>query len=390
MYLTKSRWFGLMFAAALALWMLTACGSSGESTPAPASDPTALATAVAENSPTPTAVVPTLTPLPPPAIPPTPTPAPTVEPTSTPSPSGDASGDGGIPAISGWPTPPEATEVEIDGDTLSFRVPLSLVEVAEFYRSTYEELGLDTGCLDDVADYTSVSCSFSNGDITVSFFAYEGFDGTEVEIQVIDYSLEESVDSGELGVEEEDGLPLPDDHTGYTSEGSEFRRTVAFFSPSDLQTLVAFYQTELTSRGWTQDDPDQTPDGATLRFSGPEGELVVTLQSGDETEGVLTQRNPTAAAEAGVLPPPGQARLYLVSFSQDELSVTIDGQTIQVPAEAGMESPDDAPMLDLAPGTYAVATTVGGNSVTDEIAVGPDETWALLLDEMGALPMQMY
>jgi hypothetical protein len=167
-------------------------------------------------------------------------------------------------------------------------------------------------------------------------------------------------------------------------------RTVAYFSPSSLETLVELTQTELAARGWTEEDSNQTEDSATFTFSGPDGQLNVTLQAGDETEVVMTQRNRAAAEEAGILPPAGQARLYLVNFSTDELTVVIDGQTILVPPEAGMESPDDAPTLDLAPGTYDVTTTAGGSSVTDEITIGADESWALLLDEMGALPLQMY
>lgn len=314
----------------------------------------------------------------------------TIDLSNAPSLAGNASDDGVGFTIADWPTPPDATNVEVSGDTLSFTVPLSLTEVAEFYRPTYESMDLGTSCLDDVADYTSVSCSFSNGDITVSFFAYEGFDGTEVEIQVINYALEASVDSGELGVEEEDGLPLPDDYSGYSSESSDFLQTLTFTSPSSVEALVTFMQTELAGRGWTEEDFDQIGDGVTLSFSGPDGQLIVTLQAGDETEVVMTRRDRTAAEEAGILPPAGQARLYLVNFSTDELTVVIDGQTIQVPPEAGMESPDDAPTLDLAPGTYDVTTTVGGSSVTDEITIGADETWALLLDEMGALPLQMY
>jgi hypothetical protein len=72
------------------------------------------------------------------------------------------------------------------------------------------------------------------------------------------------------------------------------------------------------------------------------------------------------------------------------MTVTIDGEAIDVPPGAGMDSPDDAPQLDLPPGTYDVITEVSGSSVTDEITVGPDETWALLLDEEGALPLEMY
>ena len=320
----------------------------------------------------------------------------TIDLSSAPSLAGATNDEGSAPAgvtIADWPTPPDATEVDVSGDTLSFKTALTLVDVAEFYRPTYESMDLDTSCLDDVADYTSVSCSFSNGDITVSFFAFEGFDATEVEIEVINYALGSSADSddsGELGVEDEDGLPLPDDHSGYSAESGEFRRMVALSSPSDLATLVEFFETELASRDWTLDDAEETETETILRFSGADGELVVTLLAGDETEVVLVQRNPAAAEEAGVLPPAGQARLYLVNFTEDELTVTIDGETIQVPPSAGMESPDDAPQIDLSPGTYDVTTEVGGSSVTDEIVVGPDETWALLLDEQGALPMQMY
>ena len=31
-----------------------------------------------------------------------------------------------------------------------------------------------------------------------------------------------------------------------------------------------------------------------------------------------------------------------------------------------------------------------GSSVTDQITIGADETWGLLLDEQGTLPLQMY
>jgi hypothetical protein len=90
------------------------------------------------------------------------------------------------------------------------------------------------------------------------------------------------------------------------------------------------------------------------------------------------------------LPPAGLARIYLVNFSDDELIVTINDQVITVAAEAGMESPDDAPNLDLPPGTYEVTTEVSGSSVTDEVTIGSDESWGLLLDEQGALPVQIY
>lgn len=309
-----------------------------------------------------------------------------VEEEATPAPVAGAAGL----TIADMPTPPEAYDVAVNGNNLSFKAPLTLAEVAAFYHSVYQELELDTDCLEDVADYTSVSCSFSDGDVTVSFFAFEGFDDTEVEIEVINYALEQPDDDGELGVVDEEGLPLPDDHTGYTSEGGTFARTVTVSSPSDLDTLLAFFEAELDSRGWTLDDSELADDAATLRYSGPDGELVVELQAGDETEVVLTQRNREAAEEAGILPPAGQVRLYFVNFSDGPLTVEIDGQVVEVPFDPSMESETDAPSLELAPGTYDVITTVDGVSVTDELTFDADEVWGLLLDSQGALPLIIF
>lgn len=297
--------------------------------------------------------------------------------------------------IADWPTPPDATEVDVSGDTLTFHSALSLVELAEFYRPTFELMELGASCLDDVAEYTSISCSYGNGDITVNFFAFEGFDDSEVEIEFTNYALESPTDSGsagtgELGVTEEDGLPLPDDYMGYSSESGEYRRVLTTTSPSDVDTLVTFFETELGARGWTLDDSNQTDTTTTLTFSGAEGELIVTLQSGDTTDIVLTTKNRDAAEAAGILPPAGQARVYLINFSEDVLSVTIDGQTFDLAPGAGMESIDDATSMDLAPGTYDVTITVGGESTTDTITVGADETWDVLLDVQGPLALQMF
>lgn len=382
MHFNTWRWMVLLLSTGLLLGTLAACGgaSKGAASPTAPSTPPATATAA---PPTATPAPPTATPLPP-----TPTPLPTDTPAAEETSAVD--GDSVAITVADWPTPPDATEIEISDETLSFKTALLLTDVAEFYRPVYESQGLDASCLEDVGDYTSVSCSYSNGDMTVSFFAFEGFNNTEVEIEIVNYGQQSSDDTGELGVTEEEGLPLPDDHTGYSSEGGEFRRMIALSSPSDVATLVAFFQSELANRGWTLDDSEETAAETVLRFSGSDGELVVTLTPGDESEAVLVQRNQAAAEEAGVLPPAGQARLYLVNFTTEALTVAIDGQTIEVSPNAGMESPSDAPMLDLPPGTYAVTTTAGGNSITDEIVVGPDESWGLLLDEFGALPVQLY
>jgi len=306
-------------------------------------------------------------------------------------PSGDTPGF----TINDWPVPDEATEVNRSGDTLSYKTTLKLADIAEFYRPTYELLELDTDCLDSAAEYTSMSCSLSNGDLSINFFAFEGFDQSEVEISFTNYawgstttgSSSSGNDDGVLTAVDEDGLPIPDDYTSLSSEGGEFRRTVIATSPSDPAILQQFFETELVAEGWEL----ESGGNAGLTFSGADGTLTVTFNpAGNETEVTLTLKNPAAATAAGILPPDGQARLYLINFSEEDLSVTINGQEIKIAAGAGMDSPEDAPKLDLPPGAYEITTVTGDATVTDEIAVGADEVWGALLDSAGALPLQMY
>lgn len=303
--------------------------------------------------------------------------------------------------INDWPFPPEAIKVNRSGDKLTYTITKDLQTIADFYRPTFELMELGTSCLDDVGDYTSISCSASNGDYSLNFFAFAaGDNNTEVEINFTNYALgssdssdsSSSGDSGPLTAEDKDGLPIPSDYTNYSSEGSPFLRRLTFTSPSDIETLVQFYQTELPPLGWKQaGEASSTAEATTLTFEGAEGKLTVTIKpSGDETEVVLANKNPTAAKEAGILPPAGQARIYMVNFSTEELAVTINDQVIKVAAEAGTTSPDDAPTLDLKPGTYKVTTKAGSSSVTDEITIGVDEVWSLLLSPEGAAPLQMY
>lgn len=299
--------------------------------------------------------------------------------------------------INDWPFPPEAIMVNRSGDKLTYSVAQDLQTVADFYRPTFELMELGTSCLDDVGDYTSISCSSSNGDYSLNFFAFEaGDNNTEVEINFTNYALG-SADSGDssdgpLTAEDKDGLPVPSDYTNYLSEGSPFLRKVTFTSPSDSETLVQFYQTELVPLGWEQaGEVSSTGDTTSLTFEGAEGKLTVTMKpSGGETEVVLASKNPAAAAEAGILPPAGQARIYMVNFSTEELTVTINDQVIKIAPEAGTTSPDDAPKLDLKPGSYKVTTKAGSSSVTDEVTIGADEVWSLLLNPEGAAPLQMY
>ncbi|RLP75395.1 hypothetical protein D9R14_16635 [Xanthobacter tagetidis] len=112
-------------------------------------------------------------------------------------------------------------------------------------------------------------------------------------------------------------------------------------------------------------------------------------RKGSETTVNLALRNPEAAKAAGILPPPGKARVMFGNIEPQAATLTFDKKTIKVPANAGTKAPD-GPMLDLAPGKYRYAIKVGGKTETDEIEVRADETWGLMVGPGGILPLQAY
>ena len=73
-----------------------------------------------------------------------------------------------------------------------------------------------------------------------------------------------------------------------------------------------------------------------------------------------------------------------------EAAVTINKQTIKVAAGGGTKGPDGQ-MLDLPPGKYKFSIKLAGKPASnDEVEVGADETWGLLIGPGGVLPMQVY
>jgi hypothetical protein len=104
----------------------------------------------------------------------------------------------------------------------------------------------------------------------------------------------------------------------------------------------------------------------------------------------LVVKNPGAAVKAGMMPKPGQAKLAFVNPNEMEAAVTINKQTIKVVAGGGTKGPDGQ-LLDLPPGKYKFSIKLAGKPASnDEIEVGADQAWGLLIGPGGALPMQVY
>jgi hypothetical protein len=274
--------------------------------------------------------------------------------------------------------------------------------IIDFYRPTLADLKLESGCLDDLwePDSTFISCSIGNGRVSISFNLFQEAEArTNVSIMFANHEaelarLEAATTSGTLTTVYKDGLFMPHDYSNYSSEGSQFRRSISAASPSDLVTLLEFYRRELPNLGW-QEQPAAAIVGdsnVSLSFESPDGSLTLELSqtAPGETAIHLSTKLAQAAEEAGVLPQPGRARLLITNFSEVEAVVTIGGQDIKLAPGVGIEAPD-GPSLDLDPGHYPFTLTMPGQApVEDALDLGADQTWGLVVAPGGALPLQVY
>ena len=197
-------------------------------------------------------------------------------------------------------------------------------------------------------------------------------------------------------------LPLPKPWVVRTAKNSPFITSVHLETPLDLAAVLGFYRAELSKRGWTENDGAVVePDRAVIAFTTTDGPAQLRLmRQDDRTIADLSLRKP-AAANAGILPRPGQVRLMLGNDTDEEAVITINEQTVTLAARAGSDLTDaagarrkspDGQNIDLPPGKYEVTLNVASGAAQNrELEVGADETWGLLVGPAGVpLPVHLY
>jgi hypothetical protein len=197
----------------------------------------------------------------------------------------------------------------------------------------------------------------------------------------------------DLIVEESGGLPVPKRHTLAVGDKSPFRRSLTANVPLDLKIVLEFYRRELGKLNWKEESKGTAvaADNAVIAFSSAEGPATLKLSRKDnETIVNLDTKNATAAAKGGVLPKPGQAKILVTNTNDVEASITINKQTYKVVAGGGTKGPDGA-MIDLAPGKYKFSTKLPGKPASnDELEVGADQSWGVLIGPGSAMSLQVY
>jgi hypothetical protein len=172
-------------------------------------------------------------------------------------------------------------------------------------------------------------------------------------------------------------------------------------TPLDLAGVFQFYRGELARRGWTENEGSAIdPERAAMVFSTSDGLALLRLtRQSDRTIVDLSRRK--FVRQISVMPRPGQARLLLGNATDEEVAITINGQTVKMAAHVGARLIDDpetgaksqeSQEIDLQPGKYKVSLTVANRAAQSrEFEVAAKETWGLLASSTGVpIPLHLY
>jgi hypothetical protein len=313
------------------------------------------------------------------------------------------------------PLPAIAEDIDFGNGRLEFTAATDVRMVADFYRTTMKQQGWQAQS-SVINNANMVVLNFTKAGKSVSFTVMKmgdktnvTADGSALNAAAKAAKTDTKADTApsdkaptdaasvpatadDLIVEDSGGLPVPKRHTLAVGDKSPFRRELNANVPLDLATVLEFYRRELGKLNWNEEKGAVTAvDKAVIAYRSTEGPGQLKLSRKDgETIVNLTTRNPDAATKAGIAAKPGQAKLLISNPNEVDAVLTINKQIIKAAAGAGMKGPD-GPTLELAPGKYKFTIKLPEKPASeDELAIGADETWGLLIGPGGALPMHVY
>ncbi len=302
------------------------------------------------------------------------------------------------------PLPENATATKFNGEDgkLEFNSPSTPKSVAGFYRSELKSLGWKE-VRTPIDNPAMVRLDFTKGAQKIAFTvmlfggnARVSADGTGLLVPA-----DPNRETEQLEAEEVSGFPVPKKRSlsapGQWSSKSGtvvFRRDYNAQVPSDIGSVLAFYRRELAKRDWKERTAGAVikSDNVAIAFTSPDGPASLQLgRNGKETTIALVIKNPTEAAKAGILPSAGKAKVMLGNIGDEEASITINQKTIKVAPGTGSTKTPDGPMLELKPGKYKyVLNRPGKPRKSEEIVLGADDSWGLMIGPGGILALQIY
>ena len=98
--------------------------------------------------------------------------------------------------------------------------------------------------------------------------------------------------------------------------------------------------------------------------------------------------DPLAAANAGVMPGPGQANLSFINAGESDATLTINERTFRIAAGSGV-LPDAAPTIGLPPGKCRYSLQLANGPVqNNEVELTADEARGLTIDASGLVTLE--
>ena len=303
------------------------------------------------------------------------------------------------------PVPEDAQDVEFDSGKLEFSSPSGIKSVAAFYRSAMKAQGWSERS-SVINNANMVVLDFSKARKSISFTIMKmgnktnvSADGSGLETAAAPSSAKSSskadVDKpsqaateDDLIAEESGGLPMPKRHTMSEGTKTPFRRALNTNVPLSLTDVLGFYRRELGKLNWKEESKGTViaADNAVVIFASPTGPAQLKLGRKDgETTVSLAVKDPGAAEKVGILPKPGQTKIIFGNILPNGAAVTFNKKVVNIAGGAGTKAPD-GPSLDLAPGKYKYSI----KGQTEEIEVGADEIWGLMVGPGGVLALQVY
>ncbi len=306
------------------------------------------------------------------------------------------------------PLPGTAEDVDFDGESgkLDFTSASGVKAVADFYRTMMKEQGWNAQP-SVINNANMVVLNFAKGGKSVAFTIMQmgpktnvsatgsalagGAKKAEAKTEKVADTASPVASAEDLAVEDKNGLPLPKRHTMSVVDKSPFRRSLTASIPLSFSDVLGFYRRELGKLNWKEAvGASVSADRATIAYTSPEGpaSLQLSRKDGETTVNVIV-RNPAEAEKAGIVAKAGHARLLVTNPNDKEATLTVGKQTVQAAANSGTNGP--GVMLDVAPGKHKVSVKLAGQPAhDDEIEVGADESWGLLIGPGGVLPVQVY
>jgi hypothetical protein len=278
--------------------------------------------------------------------------------------------------------------------------------VADFYRTAMKEQGWNSQA-SVINNANMVVLNFAKAGKTVSFTLMRMGNTTKVSgegsaLKLAGGKTEKAekvaaapvqASAEDLEAEESGGLPVPKRHTMSEGTKTPFRRELQASVPLELTDVLGFYRRELGKLSWKEESKGTTisADSAAVAFTAPEGPAVLKLGRKDGATSVrLMLKDPAAVAKAGIMPKPGQAKVLFGNINPAAETITFNNKPVSVAAGVGVKNPD-GPTLDLAPGKYKYTIKLAGKPAqTDEIELGADEVWGVMIGPGGVLALQAY